>query len=356
MKLDFSVIPSLAGAAVITGAGFAMEQPVLGASMGVTTVAIQMSCVAREKETAQKLENFITKLQQQQATQQEKLALRVETEFTQLYQEQQETKEYFQEGFDNLNNSIVNQGKALQDCQEKVIKNTQKNAHQSTSNRILLAEVGKLRHQVKVNTLKLEAQAKAVKPTQVGAVKTHQNVTPIKVIPQSNLQVDKVLCLIDSNNFKFAREKMDGDVDYQSLKNLVAQFGSRLVMRYVTGEKETSKNFVKMLESVGYEVQCLPVVPKDKNNWKTLGDDIAIAQAMCEETQAGDTVVLISGDGDYVPTIQQIQKKGVKVIVMAHSDDLSTQLKNTCDQFIDLKDIWLQIVKYGCVVRRIKAA
>lgn len=53
-----------------------------------------------------------------------------------------------------------------------------------------------------------------------------------------------------------------------------------------------------------------------------------------------DQVVILSGDGDYVPLIKEIMRQGVKVYVGAFQSGLSPQLKTAADAFIDLDDFF----------------
>lgn len=54
---------------------------------------------------------------------------------------------------------------------------------------------------------------------------------------------------------------------------------------------------------------------------------------MCERL---DVVVLVSGDGDYIPLVEYLQGKGCKVEVMAFRNTSSSRLVDAVDQFIDL--------------------
>jgi len=56
-----------------------------------------------------------------------------------------------------------------------------------------------------------------------------------------------------------------------------------------------------------------------------------------------DMALLIAGDRDYLPLIEEVQRLG-KIVILAFFDSnsggLSTELKATCDEFIDLSNIW----------------
>jgi uncharacterized LabA/DUF88 family protein len=49
-----------------------------------------------------------------------------------------------------------------------------------------------------------------------------------------------------------------------------------------------------------------------------------------------DTIVLVSGDGDYLPLVEYLQNQGKQVEVMAFGETTSGRLKEEVDDFIDM--------------------
>ncbi|WP_229400876.1 NYN domain-containing protein [Micromonospora okii] len=70
--------------------------------------------------------------------------------------------------------------------------------------------------------------------------------------------------------------------------------------------------------------------------------DIALSTKMVEDSfnhmkvSNPDTAVLAAGDGDFLPTVQSLQKRGFPVRVVSWSHAVSHQLRDTADQFIEL--------------------
>ncbi len=60
-----------------------------------------------------------------------------------------------------------------------------------------------------------------------------------------------------------------------------------------------------------------------------------------------DTVILVSGDGDYLPLVEYLQNKGRKVEVMAFRNTASTKLVEIADLFVDLGDPNAHFMIYG---------
>lgn len=69
-------------------------------------------------------------------------------------------------------------------------------------------------------------------------------------------------------------------------------------------------------------------------------DAIAISDVL-------DVVVLVSGDGDYLPLVEYLQNKGRKVEVMAFRNTASSKLVEMADVFVDLGDPNAHFLIYG---------
>jgi uncharacterized protein (TIGR00288 family) len=68
-----------------------------------------------------------------------------------------------------------------------------------------------------------------------------------------------------------------------------------------------------------------------KGDW-----DVGIAMDAIRMAPLYDVMVLVSGDGDFVPMIEYLKNQGRQVEVMAFSRSTSGRLKEIADEFIDL--------------------
>lgn len=66
--------------------------------------------------------------------------------------------------------------------------------------------------------------------------------------------------------------------------------------------------------------------------------DVGITVDAIRMSDKLDVVILVSGDGDYIPLVEYLQGKGVKVEVMAFRNTASSRLVEAVDQFIDLAE------------------
>lgn len=84
---------------------------------------------------------------------------------------------------------------------------------------------------------------------------------------------------------------------------------------------------------------------------KAKGVDIQIAVDMLTHAYQDncDSVYLVSGDGDYVPVLAEVQRLGKQVFVSAFSDGLSSRLRQMADSFQVLDAYYFQEAAEGRV-------
>ena len=87
---------------------------------------------------------------------------------------------------------------------------------------------------------------------------------------------------------------------------------------------------------------CPHLFKKEKNSQKTKSVDINITIDALRHTynDSLDTLFLLSGDGDYLPLIEEVMRQGKKVVVGAFSNGLNPSLVHNADDFVDI-DGWL---------------
>lgn len=123
----------------------------------------------------------------------------------------------------------------------------------------------------------------------------------------------------------------------QVLREAVA--GRRLVraIAYVIkADIKEEKNFFDALDKIGYEVKSKDlqtfVGGAKKGDW-----DIGIAMDIIELANRLDTIILVSGDGDFVPLVQHLRRAmGCRIEVLAIGPSSSGKLREEADEFIDI--------------------
>lgn len=148
----------------------------------------------------------------------------------------------------------------------------------------------------------------------------------------------RVGVFIDTQNlYHSARNLYKARVNFGAvLKEAVA--GRKLVraVAYViTTEAGDEKNFFEALVKLGIETKTkdLQIFPggAKKADW-----DVGIAVDAIKMASRLDSVVIVSGDGDYIPLVEYLQSIGVQVEVVSFGKSTSQKLIEAVDDFVDL--------------------
>jgi len=110
----------------------------------------------------------------------------------------------------------------------------------------------------------------------------------------------------------------------------------RAVAYVITTESGEEKSFFEALEKVGIETKTknLQIFAggAKKADW-----DVGLAVDAIKLAPKLDTVIIISGDGDFIPLVEYLQiNEGCQVEVIAFGKSASAKLKEAADDFIDL--------------------
>ncbi len=111
----------------------------------------------------------------------------------------------------------------------------------------------------------------------------------------------------------------------------------RAITYVIKADIKEERNFFDALEKIGYEVKAkdLQTFPggAKKGDW-----DIGIAMDAIELAPKLDTIIIVSGDGDFVHLLEHLKRgMGCKVEVMAFGQSSSGKLRETADTFIDIE-------------------
>ncbi|MCH7828757.1 NYN domain-containing protein [Patescibacteria group bacterium] len=148
----------------------------------------------------------------------------------------------------------------------------------------------------------------------------------------------RVAIFIDVQNlYHSAKNLYQARVNFREILK-TATAGRMLIraMAYVvktkTGEE---KPFFDALLGLGIETRV-----KDLQEYygglKKADWDVGIAVDAIKNSGGVDVIVLISGDGDYVPLVEYLKNHGKRVEALAFGKSTSTKLRESVDEFIDL--------------------
>lgn len=151
----------------------------------------------------------------------------------------------------------------------------------------------------------------------------------------------RVGVLVDIQNLYYSARVLHGKkVNFKKVLEEAAS-GRKLIRAIAYGIKTIEgqeEKFFDALGKQGFEVKTkdLQIFPggAKKGDW-----DVGIAVDAIKLSKSLDVVVLISGDGDYIPLVQYIQSTtGSRVEVMAFEESTSAKLIEAADDFTNLSE------------------
>lgn len=143
---------------------------------------------------------------------------------------------------------------------------------------------------------------------------------------------------VDVQNLYYSAKNLySRKVNFRSILN-EAVSGRRLIraIAYVIkADVKDEKNFFDALEKIGFEVRAKDLQVfwggAKKGDW-----DVGIAMDTMRIASKLDTVVLVSGDGDFTDLLHHLKSLGCRAEVMAFGKTASSKLIAEADYFIDL--------------------
>ena len=148
----------------------------------------------------------------------------------------------------------------------------------------------------------------------------------------------RVAVFIDVQNmYHSARNLYNARVNFKEVvkeavasRKLIRAFA--YVVRTKTGEE---KAFFEALEKSGIEIRVKDLQEfyggAKKADW-----DVGMALDAVRTSEIVDALVIVSGDGDFLPLVEYLKGKGRRVEVMAFDRTTSQKLKEAVDDFTDL--------------------
>ncbi len=157
------------------------------------------------------------------------------------------------------------------------------------------------------------------------------------VIKQKNQRVG---IFIDTQNLYHCAKNIYGakvNFDQVVKDGLAGRLLTRAVAYVITTESGEEKSFFEALEKFGIETKTknLQIFSggAKKADW-----DVGLAVDAIKLAPKLDAVILITGDGDFVPLVEYLKVHGCQVEVMSFGKSSSAKLIEVADDFIDLDE------------------
>ena len=162
---------------------------------------------------------------------------------------------------------------------------------------------------------------------------------------------ERLALFIDGSNLYAAAKALGFDIDYKLLRAEFMRRGKMLRAFYYTALLENDeyspiRPLVDWLNYNGFTMVTKPAkeYTDSMGRRKVKGNmDIELAVDAMELAPHVDHVVIFSGDGDFRPLVEALQRKGVRVSVVStirsQPPMISDDLRRQCDNFIELDEL-----------------
>jgi uncharacterized LabA/DUF88 family protein len=124
-------------------------------------------------------------------------------------------------------------------------------------------------------------------------------------------------------------------------RDLVRAFA--YVARSKTGDE---KAFLEALQAAGIELRIKDVIEfssgERKADW-----DVGMAVDAIKFSERVDVIVLITGDGDFVPLVEYLKSKGIVTEAAAFGESTSRSLKEAVDEYFDISQHKSLLIRPG---------
>ena len=162
---------------------------------------------------------------------------------------------------------------------------------------------------------------------------------------------ERLALFIDGANLYAAARALGFDIDYKLLRTEFMRRGKLLRAFYYTALLETEeyspiRPLVDWLNYNGFAMVTKPAkeFTDSTGRRKVKGNmDIELAVDAMEMAPHVDHIVLFSGDGDFRPLVESLQRQGVRVSVVSTIRSsppmIADELRRQCDNFIELDEL-----------------
>ncbi|MFB6204333.1 MAG: NYN domain-containing protein [Candidatus Nanohaloarchaea archaeon] len=150
----------------------------------------------------------------------------------------------------------------------------------------------------------------------------------------------RVGVFVDVQNMYYSAKNLyNSKVDFEKLLN--AAVVNRELVRasayVIKAETPDEDNFFEALRQIGYEVNIKKL--KEFYGGEKKGDwDLGMTVDMIQQAKKLDTIVLVTGDGDFSVLVDHLKAMGCRVEVLAFGRSSAKELRESATKFMDMDD------------------
>jgi uncharacterized LabA/DUF88 family protein len=171
-------------------------------------------------------------------------------------------------------------------------------------------------------------------------LRRQQTPPSMTVMFPSSATTERVGIFVDVANLLYSARSMRINIDFGKLLEFLR--GNRRLIRAhayapTNPDPGADQSFLAAVKGMGYRITT--------KNYKTFSSgakkadmDLDLCMDIVRMVDAGalDTVVLVSGDSDFLPLLEYCSDRGVRVEAAAFDDSAAMILRQSCDLFINL--------------------
>lgn len=164
----------------------------------------------------------------------------------------------------------------------------------------------------------------------------------------------KVAVFMDVQNLYYSAKQLFGQkVNYREIlrQSVAGRSLIRAIAYAITADMKDEHLFHEALEKIGIEVKAKEIQifygGAKKGDW-----DIGLAMDAVRLSNKVDTIVIVSGDGDFKDLVTYLQQHGLRVEILAFGRTASGLLKKEADLFVDLEKDKKRYLLSGSIIRK----
>lgn len=159
-------------------------------------------------------------------------------------------------------------------------------------------------------------------------------------------KTQRVGLFVDVQNMYYSSKNLySKKVNFGELMKIGANNRSlvRAIAYVIRADVDQESNFFGALQKQGYEVRAKDLQVffggAKKGDW-----DVGIAMDVMRTAAKLDTIVLVSGDGDFKDLLEHVKSLGCRAEVIAFGKTSSSRLIEQADRFVDLDKMTDQVL------------
>jgi uncharacterized LabA/DUF88 family protein len=163
--------------------------------------------------------------------------------------------------------------------------------------------------------------------------------------------MSRTLLVIDGANFYYMQQHQGWEVDVEKFKNAIESKCNLTDARYYLSlpvdpeKRERQERFKHILPKLGFKVisQDNKLVKTEDGDVEKGNIDMLLALEVLRDKNMFDTLILVSGDGDFCCLIEMLRNSGKRIKVISHksmvSRDILAMLGNDFHDMDDFREL-----------------